>query len=94
MAMQLVGEQEVAQPPSAAQITAGAAMGVILQALRVLSQRTVLAIASLIDLALCASVFYLVLNANSTEYTNPLQIWTVGGYAAFVLVVLLFRRRG
>jgi exosortase/archaeosortase len=91
--MQLVNEQEEAPQAPAANTTvaANAAMAIILKALQVLSQRTVIALASLFDLALCASVFFLAYQI--TNDPKPLQLWSVGGYACFVLLVLFQRRR-
>ena len=85
--MQLVKEAEQPAPNAAT----NAAMAVIIQALRVLSQRTVIALASLFDLCLCSSVFYLLIQiANDPK---PLQLWLMGGYAVFTLAVLVFRKR-
>ena len=91
--MQLVNEAETpeATQPTANAVAANAAMAVIIKALQVLSQRTVIALASLFDLALCASVFFLAYQI--TNDPKPLQLWSVGGYAAFVLLVLFQRRR-
>ena len=90
--MQLVNEQEEApQPQAASTVATNAAMAIILKALQVLSQRTVIALASLFDLALCASVFFLAYQI--TNDPKPLQLWSVGGYACFVLLVLFQRRR-
>jgi hypothetical protein len=58
--------------------------------LKALSQRTVVALASLVDLALIGSAFalWLLIIANPT----PLQLTGVAGYAVFVLCSLWMRR--
>jgi asparagine N-glycosylation enzyme membrane subunit Stt3 len=91
--MQLVNETETADDPSptANAVAASAAMSLIIKALQVLSQRTVIALANLFDLALCASVFFLAYQI--TNDPKPLQLMSVGGYAFFVLLVLFQRRR-
>ena len=91
--MQLVSEAEEppATSPAANNVAASAAMAIIVKALQVLSQRTIIALANLFDLALCASVFFLAYQI--TNDPKPLQLMSVGGYAFFVLLVLFQRRR-
>jgi len=66
-------------------------MALILKALQVLSQRTIIALASLFDLALCGTVFFLAYGVSADP--KILQLWAVGGYAVFVLLVLYSRRK-
>jgi hypothetical protein len=62
----------------------------LMMALRALSQRTVVALASLVDLALAGSVFvlWLLVIAQPTQ----LQLVGLGMYGAFVLICLWLRR--
>jgi hypothetical protein len=64
--------------------------GMLMMALRALSQRTVVALASLVDLALAGSVFvlWLLVIAQPTQ----LQLVGLGMYGAFILVCLWLRR--
>ena|ERR1700728_83601 len=93
----LIGEEEPAPRIIAAPVSREtspraqtALTGLLLTSLRALSQRTIVAIASLVDLALVASAFalWLMVIANPT----PLQLGGVGGYAAFILFALYMRR--
>jgi hypothetical protein len=59
-------------------------------ALKALSQRTIIALASLVDLALAASVFVLWMIVISTPTT--LQLIGLGMYGMFVLIALFMRR--
>ena len=59
-------------------------------ALKALSQRTIVALASLVDLALAASVFVLWLIVIATP--SVLQLVGLGIYAGFVLIALFMRR--
>ena len=71
---------------------AQAAMAILIQALKVVSQRTVIALAQLFDLALCGSVFYLFAQLPASTSTLPLVSCAL--YSLFVLCVLFARRRG
>jgi hypothetical protein len=64
--------------------------GMLMMALRALSQRTVIALASLVDLALAGSVFvlWLLVIAQPTQ----LQLVGLGMYGAFILICLWLRR--
>ena len=68
-------------------------MGLLITSLKALSQRTVIAIASLVDLALIASVFVLLLLIISEPTTA--QLIGAAGYAVFICIclALLVRRR-
>lgn len=86
----LIGEEPAHQPAPRPSATQSALTGLLLTSLKALSQRTVVALASLVDLALIGSVFtlWLLIIANPT----PPQLIGVAGYAVFVLVALWFRR--
>ncbi len=64
--------------------------GLLLSGLRTLSKRTVVALASLTDLALIASVFVLALYI--VPAPSPLQLVEGAGYAFFIAVALWLRR--
>lgn len=81
-----------APPAAAPPRDVQALTGMLMMALKALSQRTVVALASLVDLALASSVFVLWLLVISQPST--LQLIGLGGYALFVLVALYMRRRG
>lgn len=59
--------------------------------LRALSQRAVVALASLVDFAILASVFALLLMV--VERPSMMQLIALAGYAMFALVALWMRRR-
>ena len=59
-------------------------------ALKVLSQKTIVALASLVDLSLAASVF--VMWVLVIAQPSILQLVGLGGYAVFVLLALFMRR--
>jgi hypothetical protein len=63
----------------------------LLMSLRALSQRAIVALASLVDFALLASAFALWLMVIAQPTT--LQLIAVAGYAVFVLCAIMFRRR-
>ena len=63
----------------------------LLTALKALSQRTIIALASLVDLALMSSAFALWIMVIAQP--SVLQLVAIGGYALFVLVALYMRRR-
>lgn len=65
--------------------------GILLTTLRTLSQKTVVALASLVDLALLASVFALCLLIVSQP--SAAQLIEAAGYAMFVLTSIYIRRR-
>ncbi len=87
----LIGEEPVPQPAPRPSATQSALTGLLLTSLKALSQRTVVALASLVDLALIGSAFalWLIIIANPT---TP-QLIGVAGYGAFVLIALFMRRR-
>lgn len=64
--------------------------GLLITSLKALSQRTIIALSSLVDLALLASVFVLWLEVIANPTT--LQLSALGGYAVFVLIALFLRR--
>jgi len=85
----LIGQDELPpQPRSSA--TQDALTGLLFTSLKALSQRTIVALASLVDLALIGSAFalWLLIIADPT----PPQLIGVGGYAVFVLIALYMRR--
>ena len=90
----LIGEEPAPQPAPAVSrapaIAQSALTGLLFTSLRALSQRTVVALASLVDLAMIGSAFalWLMVIANPT----PLQLAGVAGYAVFVLCTLWMRR--
>ena len=88
----LIGQEEnpLPQPPRST-VAQDALTGLLLTSLKALSQRTIVALASLVDLALIGSAFalWLLIIANPT----PLQLIGVGGYAAFVLIAIYMRRK-
>jgi|HubBroStandDraft_3_1064219.scaffolds.fasta_scaffold1316263_1 hypothetical protein len=59
--------------------------------LRALSQRAVIALASLVDLALIASAFVLWLKV--IREPTVLQLGGIGMYAAFILIAIYARKR-
>lgn len=65
--------------------------GLLLTSLRALSQRAIVALASLVDLALIASAFALWVMV--IREPTILQLVGVGLYASFVLVALMLRNR-
>jgi hypothetical protein len=62
----------------------------LLMALSALAQRTILALASLVDLALAGSVFALWVMV--IEQPTTLQLTGLGMYGAFILICLWLRR--
>ncbi len=96
--LQAVGEEDAAligeEPPPpvepAPRRVEHALTGLLITSLRALSQRAIVALSSLVDLALLASAFalWLLIIANPTL----LQLTAVGGYAVFVLLSLYMRR--
>jgi hypothetical protein len=99
--LQAVGEEDAAligeDPPPVPNVSRetrraeSALTGLLITSLRALSQRTIVALASLVDLALLGSVFalWLLIIANPTTY----QLIGVAGYAVFVLIALYMRHR-
>jgi hypothetical protein len=71
--------------------TEHALTGLLLTTLRTLSQKTVVALASLVDLALIGSVFALCLLI--VKEPSALQLVEAAGYAVFIGVSLWLRRR-
>ena len=65
--------------------------GMLMLALKALSQRTIVALGSLVDLALASSVFVMWLMVIAQP--SVLQLVGLGGYAFFVLVSLYMRRQ-
>ena len=63
----------------------------LMLSLRALSQRAIVAMASLVDLMLIATVFALVLMVISSP--TPIQLIGIAGYGAFVLISLYLRQR-
>ena len=90
----LIGEEPPVTVPNVPRETRraeSALTGLLITSLRALSQRTVVALASLIDLALLGSVFALMLMVISSP--SQLQLVAVAGYGAFVLGALWMRRK-
>lgn len=69
-----------------------AASEAVFLALKALSQRAIIAVASLVDLLLIGSVFALGLMI--IDMPTPPQLIGVGGYAIFIMACLYLRRRG
>jgi len=88
---ELVGERPALPAPQPSTRSHDALTALLITTLKTLSQRTVIALANLGDLALMASVFVLWLMVIG-QPTVP-QLIGVGGYAAFALVALWARRR-
>jgi hypothetical protein len=65
--------------------------GLLLTTLKTISQKTLVALAALVDLALIASVFALCLMI--VTQPSPAQLIEAAGYAAFVLTSIYIRRR-
>jgi hypothetical protein len=94
-----VGEDEpvpeLIQPPpprpAPQPANVSALTGMLMIALKALSQRTIVALASLVDLALAGSVFVLWVLVIAEPTT--LQLVGLGMYGAFVLSALFMRRR-
>jgi flagellar biosynthesis protein FliP len=86
----LVGDVE-ADPPPPHQAQAQQATRLLLTALAALSQRAVVAIASLFSLVLAGSVFWLALSV--AQAPTDRQIGVLALYAAFVVVLHVVRRR-
>jgi hypothetical protein len=82
-------DAEEAPQPSPAIENAGLQM--LLMGLRALSQRSLVAVASLVDLALLASAFVLWLKI--IREPSPVQLAGVGGYAVFILAAIWIRSR-
>jgi hypothetical protein len=101
--LQAVGEEDAAligdEPAQAQVVFSGgggtqraesALTGLLITSLRALSQRTIVALASLVDLALLGSVFALMLMVISSP--SQLQLVAIAGYGSFVLGALWMRR--
>lgn len=91
-----VGSEDVGQPQEAAQpdrrATHQAAMtALLLTTLKTISQKTILALASLVDAGLIASAFALWIMVIAEP--TVLQLVAVGMYGAFVMAALALRRR-
>ena len=80
-------EQRPERPKQQPSAIDNAALSAIMLALKALSQRAVIAIASLVNLAMVASVFWLFLSIQQPT-TNQI-IWG-GMYAAFILTLVGF----
>lgn len=87
-----VAAEPDAAPIPQAQQQARQATQLLLTALAALSQRAVVAIASLFSLALAGSVFWLALAV--AQQPSDRQIGVLGLYAAFVLALHWIKRRG
>lgn len=98
--LQAVGEEDAAligeDPPPVPNVSRetrraeSALTGLLITSLRALSQRTIVALASLVDLALLGSVFALMLMVISSP--SQLQLVAIAGYGSFVLGALWMRR--
>lgn len=87
----LIGEEPAPREPLRVSAKAESALtGLLFTSLKALSQRTVVALASLVDLALIGSAFalWLMVITNPT----PPQLIGVAGYAAFILIAIFMRR--
>jgi hypothetical protein len=97
VALKIVGEQEMDAPPGEAlaptlhvaqQRLAAQLLGV---AFKALSEKAVIAVASLFSLLLAASVFWLALSVSQAP--SNLQLVELGMYGAFVLGLHVVKRR-
>ncbi len=89
----LIGEEPAPPPREPLRVSAkaeSALTNLLFTSLKALSQRTVVALASLVDLALIGSAFalWLLVIANPT----PPQLIGIAGYAVFILVAIFMRR--
>ncbi len=91
----LIGEETPFVPPPREPLRVSAKAesaltDLLFTSLKALSQRTVVALASLVDLALIGSAFalWLLVIANPT----PPQLIGIAGYAVFILVAIFMRR--
>ena len=82
---------EVAEVPRETPRGEAAFANLLAMSLRALSQRALIALASLVDLALIASAFVLWLNV--IREPSVLQLVGVGMYAAFILMCVFIRHR-
>lgn len=83
------GDEANVQPPPGNWSPALTAL--LLTGLRTLTQRTVVALASLVDGAMIASVFVLWLMI--IQNPTPLQLIASGMYAVFILLCVIYRRK-
>lgn len=86
----LIGTTQEVPVPRETSRAQSALTGILITSLKALSQRTIVALASLVDLALIASAFALWLLIIREPTTA--QLIGVAGYALFVLVALWMRR--
>jgi hypothetical protein len=68
-----------------------AAIAGIMLAFKALTQKTIIALASLVELMVMGSVFWMTMDVIGQP--TPLQLVGLAGYAIFVLVCLYIRRR-
>jgi hypothetical protein len=89
----LLGATEETPPmePRSAERAQSALTSLLVTSLRALSQRTIVALASLVDLSLIGSAFALWLMIIGQPSTP--QLIGVAGYAVFVLAAIMLRRR-
>lgn len=78
------------QPPSATSEDQSAAFSALMLALKALSQRALVALASLFCLLTVGSAFWLCLTIHDP---NPFQLIQIGGYFLFVLAANVIVRR-
>ena len=83
----VVDEEPVQQPAP----QNDAATQMLALAFRALSQRALIAVASLFTLLTCATVFWLALSV--IPHPDPLQLGTLGMYATFVIALNFLVRR-
>jgi len=95
--LQAVGEEEIVEPevrvttaPAKPRASQAAMTNLLVLSLRALSQRAVVALGSLVDLALIASAFWLVMTVIAQPTT--LQLVALAGYSLFIIVALWMRR--
>lgn len=91
--LQAVREEDVeeAETESPRRKLDPALTALLLTGLRTLTQRTVVALASLVDGAMIASVFVLWLMI--IQNPTPLQLIASGMYAVFILLCVIYRRK-
>jgi hypothetical protein len=84
-------EPPVESAPSAPRRTESMIASLLMMTLRTLPAKTAIALAGLADLVMVASVFVLCLLI--IAHPEPLQLAGVGGYAIFILIALIARRK-
>lgn len=90
-AVPLIGSEAMSAVEPSSGRAESALTGLLITSLRALSQRALIALSSIVDMALMASVFavWLLIMGSPTVF----QLVGAGMYAVFALIALLLRRR-